>query len=251
MNSAWIKRKSSFFTKLGRLVLYLLALFWIAELLPGFHFVFPPAGNPDADLKMTVLDVGQGLGILFESDGHAVLYDGGGREKASYVVSYLQQQDIAWLDAVIVSHYDEDHLAGAVGAIYSIGCDRVIAPDYEVNSLIYQSFRRAVEQTLTPVEHPSPGEIYSFGSARIRILGPGVIEQQANNNCVAVKVTAGMTDILVCGDAEAAEEDWLISSRQDLRSDVYIVNHHGSDTSTSGSFLRAVDPEYAFCPFFH
>ena len=197
------------------------------------------------DFRMSVLDVGQGLCVLFESDGHAVLYDGGGREASAYVVGYLGQQDIVWLDYIIASHYDEDHIAGVVGAIYSVGCDLVLSPDYEGDTAIYQSYLQALSATQTPQEHPRPGDVYDFGEARIEILGPGALAEWANDNCIAAKVTCQDASVLVCGDAQYIEEGWLTASGQDLSADVYIVNHHGSDTSTTVSFLKEVSPSAA------
>lgn len=66
------------------------------------------------ELTVTMLDVGQGLSVLVEESGHAMLYDGGSRSASSYVVAYLKEHGNTELDYIIASHYDEDHIAGLV-----------------------------------------------------------------------------------------------------------------------------------------
>ena len=63
-----------------------------------------------AQTRIHILDVGQGLSILAESQGHYLLYDGGDADQSSYVVAYLKEQGVSSLDYVIASHYDSDHL---------------------------------------------------------------------------------------------------------------------------------------------
>ena len=67
--------------------------------------------------SMTMLDVGQGLALLIEADGHYMLYDGGGQSRSSYVVSYLRQHGVTELDYMVASHYDEDHISGLIGVM--------------------------------------------------------------------------------------------------------------------------------------
>ena len=81
--------------------------------------IFPEDGRIilAADGSMTVhfLDVGQGLSILVQSEGQNLLYDGGPRSASSYVVSYLQEQNVSEINYLISSHYDEDHVSGLIG----------------------------------------------------------------------------------------------------------------------------------------
>ena len=81
---------------------------------------------------MTVhfLDVGQGLSILVQSEGQNLLYDGGPRSASSYVVSYLQEQNVSEIDYLISSHYDEDHVSGLIGCLNAFQVDNVIGADY-------------------------------------------------------------------------------------------------------------------------
>ena len=60
---------------------------------------------------LTMLDVGQGLCILVRSGEECLVYDGGGRERSSYVVSFFKRNQIDKIKYLIASHYDEDHIS--------------------------------------------------------------------------------------------------------------------------------------------
>jgi len=193
--------------------------------------------------SVTLLDVGQGLAVLLEADGHFMLYDGGGRDSSSYVVAYLKERGIESLDLMIASHYDEDHIAGLIGVLNSFSVHTVLCGDYEADSRIYRSFRSALEKTDAEVLHPVRGEDYRVGTAEILVLGPeNYGREKENNNSIVVRAVCGAFSCLLTGDAEYEEEQYLLSQGSELRSDLYVVGHHGSAGSSSGALLSAVKP---------
>lgn len=198
------------------------------------------------DLTVQVLDVGQGLSILAESDGHYLLYDGGDRGASSFVVAYLEDQGVTELDYVIASHYDADHISGLVGALNVYDTEVVLAPDYETDSQIYDSFQeKAAAQGLT-VTHPEPGDSYELGNASFTVLSPIQDEYSDDNDySVAIRLEDGDTSFLFTGDASVDSEAEMIASGETLQSDVLVLGHHGSSTSSSDAFLDAVDPSAA------
>ena len=122
---------------------------------------FPAFGQTNVH----VLDVGQGLSVLIESDGHYMLYDGGDSHKSSYVVSYLQNEQVSSLDYMVASHYDSDHLNGVVGALNAFPVKQVWGPSYETDTKVYQSFCSAAEEKGLSVVQPSVGSKYSLGAS--------------------------------------------------------------------------------------
>lgn len=97
----------------------------------------------------------------------------------------------------------------------------------------------------TRIVIPSPGDTFSVGTASVVILGP--IRNYANSNDMSIvcRITYGDVRFLFGGDAEWEAEHDLVETGVDLSADVLHVNHHGSDTSSSYVFLRAVMPTYA------
>lgn len=198
------------------------------------------------ELTVRILDVGQGLSILAESDGHYMLYDGGDRGASSFVVAYLEDQGVTSLDYVIASHYDADHISGLVGALNVYDTKTVLAPDYEADSKIYASFQeKAAAQGLT-VTHPQPGDTYELGNASFTVLSPvQEVYSDDNDYSITIRLTDGNTSFLFSGDASVESEAEMIASGETLKSDVLVLGHHGSSTSSSDDFLNAVNPSAA------
>lgn len=205
------------------------------------------AGDSEsAPFSATMLNVGQGLSVLIQSDGHNMLYDGGNRAHSSYVVAYLQQHGIDSLDYMVASHYDEDHIAGLVGVLNTTPVSTILCPDYQADSKIYESFASGEETSGAQIEHPEAGEEYLLGDAKIEVLQDDPSLEEANNKSIAVKVSYGTFSMLLTGDAEQEAEEEMIRSGQDLHADLYVAGHHGSSSSSSQDFLTAVDPSYVW-----
>ena len=93
--------------------------------------------------------------------------------------------------------------------------------------------------------HPVNYEILPLGSAKVEILASPTSADNLNNTSIILKVAHGNKSFLFTGDAEREEEQDIINAGYDLSADVLKVGHHGSDSSTSYTFLREVMPEYA------
>ena len=126
--------------------------------------VFPGSGEKvlasGGSMTVHFLDVGQGLSILVQSEGQNLLYDGGPRSASSYVVSYLQEQNVSEIDYLISSHYDEDHVSGLIGCLNAFQVDNVIGADYIHDSSLYGSFMDAVAAHGLEVQHPAVRSIH-------------------------------------------------------------------------------------------
>lgn len=202
--------------------------------------------NESAPFSATMLNVGQGLSVLIQSDGHNMLYDGGNRAHSSYVVAYLQQHGIDFLDYMVASHYDEDHIAGLVGVLNTTPVSTILCPDYQADSKIYESFVKGEETSGAQIEHPDAGEEYLLGDAKIEVLQDDSSLEEANNRSIAVKVSYGTFSMLLTGDAEQEAEEEMIRSGQDLHADLYVAGHHGSSSSSNQDFLTAVSPSHVW-----
>lgn len=199
-----------------------------------------------AQTEVHVLDVGQGLSVFVESQGHYMLYDGGDRNKSSFVVSYLKEAKVDSLDYVIASHYDGDHLNGVVGALNVFPVKQVFSPDYTTDTRVYNSFYSIINKKSINRKQPSVGTTYQLGDAAFQILSPSKDDyKDLNNYSIGIRITDGDTSFLITGDAESDSEKEICKTKLNLESDVYVMGHHGSGTSTSWELLQKVTPEYA------
>ncbi len=198
------------------------------------------------DTKVHFIDVGQGLSVLVQDNGKNLIYDGGGRNTSSYLVSYLKEQNVDTIDYLISSHYDEDHLSGLIGCLNTFPVENVIGPDYSHDSNLYQSFIGTINEKGLDIQHPDIGDTYTLGAAAFTILAPTeIISNESNDNSIVIKINSGNISFILTGDAEHGSEAAMIDSGMDLSCDVLCVGHHGSASSTSWSFLQETVPEYA------
>lgn len=203
--------------------------------------------QPQSGFSLTMLDVGQGLSILVQSDGHAMLYDGGGRSASSYVVAYLKAHGVSALDAMIASHYDEDHLAGLVGVLNTTSVQTAYTPDYTADTAIYQSFVSKLAANGAAEKHPAVGETFSCGGSTVQFISPANYAYRNENSfSLVVRITYGAFSCVMTGDAEKDAEADMVSNGYAVDSDLLVVGHHGSSSSSSEGFIQAVKPEYAF-----
>ncbi len=207
----------------------------------------PEMRAPVSGLTIHFIDVGQADCALLECGGEYMLIDGGNRDDSQLVVSYLEQQGVQSLTAVVCTHAHEDHVGGlpSVLAVYPV--EAVYAPTNTYSSKIFDSFLYYTDQQGLNVTIPAPGDTLSLGDAILTVLGPVKSYPDPNNTSIVLKVEYGDTAFLFTGDMETdAENDMLDywEGRVDWDCDVLKVGHHGSNTSTGYRFLYEVNPTY-------
>lgn len=196
-------------------------------------------------LTVTWLDVGQGDAAVIQCGGQSMLIDGGKPEKSSYIYAWMQQHGLSYLDVIVATHVDADHIGGLSGALNYASVGTAYCPETTGTTETFQSFVKYLAQRGKQITVPTAGETFALGGAQIQILGPLHRAEDSNDNSIVLKVSFGATSFLFTGDAERAEEQDLLNAGVNLQSTVLKVGHHGSDTSTSYPFLRAVAPQYA------
>lgn len=188
------------------------------------------------DVRLTVLDVGQGQCVLFQTEGKSFLVDCGGdsnTESADIAAETLLSQGIAKLDGMILTHLDRDHTGGAENLLKRMKCDLLVLPA-EANELHH----------LTEGEVVYAGEdlILSFGAAEIQIYAP-TYPGTGNEKSLCVLFDTEKCDILITGDRNGFGERMLLRNAEIPDVDVLVAGHHGSKNSSCEELLTAVRPE--------
>lgn len=213
-----------------------------------FTSVQKSTGEPvkDARFKVTMLDVGQGLCVLINADGHKMVYDGGNRENSSRVVAYLRKNNVKEFDYLVASHFDEDHIAGLIGILRTTSVGTAIIPSYTSETKIYHSFMKAVKSAKSVI-YAKAGDSYKLGNATVDVLyGCKGDEETNNNKSTVVRVSYGDVACVLTGDAEFQTESYLVRNVAKLGCTLYIVGHHGSSGSSSDRFVKAMRPKVGF-----
>jgi len=209
----------------------------------------PPSGD---GLLVHFVDVGQADCILIECSGEFAIIDGGNKDDGQLVVSYLEQQGVEELTAVICTHAHEDHVGGLPSVLSVYPTAEVYAPTRTYSSNIFDDFLYYTDQQRLEVTIPAPGDTLTVGGAMLTILGPVQSYAETNDTSIVVRLDYGDTSFLFTGDMEVAAENDMLdywSGNEDIfHVDVLKVGHHGSNTSTGYRFLYAVDPTYGVIP---
>jgi competence protein ComEC len=211
----------------------------IALMAPAFCLA-PPSPAP-GEAWITTLDVGQGLAVVARTRTRVLLYDAGpafGAESdsgARIVIPFMRGAGIGHVDLVVLSHEDLDHIGGALTVLESLEVGALassLAPRHPLNALVAAPRRCAA------------GQAWEWDGVRFEFLHPAAEFQKRNDRSCVLRIAAKGGAMLLTGDIERTAELQIPVQK----TEVLLVPHHGSRTSSSPELIAAVAPRWAIVP---
>ena len=215
----------------------MLAVVLIGWRLRPDHPVPPPQG-----LRIVMLDVGQGDGILLQTRAGAVLVDEGPPE--ARVATQLRALGVRRLAALVVTHPHRDHVGGAADVVDSLPVGFVLDPLEPTDSPDEAALEREAESRGVRIVSARVGQLYELGELRIRVLwpdGPGQPGEDPHEHGVVLLASYRQFDALLTGDSESSVTLPLRPPEIELLK----VAHHGSSDDGLGELLRLARPKIA------
>ena len=222
------------------------------------------------DLKISVLNVGQGDAILIQTGKQTVLIDTSDTDERDLLVNELEKFSVTKIDKLILTHPHADHIGSAKVLINPSNKELKANPYLEKISVaevydngvvstspLYKSYMKAVDAKKVSHKSLKAGDTLDFGNdVKFKVLWPtkevvkavndGEEKSAPNNESVVGKLTYKKFSMMLTGDAEKPVESsiWADNDAKDLKCDVLKAGHHGSYTASTENFVETVKPEY-------
>jgi competence protein ComEC len=205
--------------------------------------LYQPLAPPLGEMRLTILDVGQGLSAVVQTHKHTLVFDAGPRSGPGFdmgesvVMPFLRLTAAKQVDMLVISHGDNDHSGGAEAVLRQLP---VLLLKTSVPALFPSH----------PATYCLQGEKWEWDGIQFEFLYPTQKMLGLNNDSSCVlRITAHDKHVLLTGDIEkSAERELVKNMKTHLAADILVAPHHGSKTSAVNEFLAAVHPHYVLFP---
>jgi competence protein ComEC len=195
-------------------------------------------------LTIHFVDVGQGDCIYIHLGNYNMIIDAGNNIDGKRIVAYLKERNVTRLDYVIATHSDADHIGGLDNVIESFDIGQIYMPKVGTGTKTFEDVLDVIIEKKQKVKIPKGGDTLNFSEAEIEFIGPLRVYDSNNNNSIVIRLIHYHNTFLFTGDMEKEAEKDILEAGYRIEADVLKIGHHGSNTSTTKKFLKAVNPAY-------
>lgn len=195
--------------------------------------------------------------LIHAPDGETMLIDAGIKDVGPKVAEYLQQLGLTHLDYAVATHPHHDHIGGYTTLLRTLEIKQFLTVNVPHTTETYKSVVALLEERQVPVTYLEEGDLLQLGEeVTIEVLnppkgtGPSTLPAELststiNNHSLVMRLTYEDQSILFTGDIyKEREYDLVERLGPKLQADVLDAPHHGDKTSSSKSFITAVQPKY-------
>lgn len=205
-----------------------------------------PQSETYTELSVSILNIGKADCIVLQSGELTMMVDTGYEETSDIVLDYLKDQGIDQIDYLVITHYDKDHVGGAVDVLENVEVGYVYIPSYEGTSKKYTKFMEAIDKEGILYTKVTKDMKVSLNDVDITIMSTMLTFDGTNDNdmSLVLSVEHGENSLLLAGDAEKDRIKELLT-KINHSYNFYKVPHHGKIEKNSESLISLISPEYA------
>lgn len=236
-------KKAQIITIIVFSIIALGSIFFNKDLIPSKSTLGQVKGN----LEVSYLDVGQGDSEYIRVNDFDILIDAGPRSDTDKLLKQLKAKNIDDFEMVIATHPHEDHIGGMAKIFEKYAVKSFYMPKVNHTTKTFENMVNAVSKEGIKIQPIKEGMTFDLGQgAKMDVYSPmHESYEEFNDYSPIIKLTFGNNKLIFTGDAEAdVEKDVLAKYATDLRADILKFGHHGSSTSSSDEFIKAVSPKY-------
>ena len=199
----------------------------------------------DENLKIKVLDIGQGDGILIKHNGHNILIDTGDVDQQEQLVKLLKNEQITYIDKLIITHPHADHIGGALAVLDNFVVNAVYDNGQTTTTKMYRNYLKKIADKKINYLQLYDGMVLNLDDiVTLKIFSPNKTfdkKGDLNGNSIVAKLIYKDFSMLFTGDIESETEEELYKKHGvEIKSSVLKSPHHGSRTSINKDFLNMV-----------
>lgn len=210
--------------------------------------LFQNLESASAVFTMAALDVGQGQCVCLVTEDFAAVTDcggSGGPSAGSTAAEWLRRKGVDRVNALILTHYDTDHVSGAATLLSLMPVDKLYLPDVDFDPENRTMMEDAAGRAGTAVCYLQSDLVLPFARGQVTLFAP-LSDRNANAACVSVLYSVEEYDMLITGDLDTRGEYALLEQKELPRVETYVAGHHGSAGSSSEALLEALKPDTVF-----
>lgn len=215
-----------------------------------WYAVYTESGRHE--LTVAFLDIGQGDAIFIEApNGNQVLVDAGPNSKVLSELSKVMPWYDKTIDMIVITNPDKDHIGGFIDVLKRYKVSRSLEPGTENKTLTNIELHSMIKDQSLATTTARRGQkvvLDERAGVVLEILFPDrdVSEETSNDGSIVMRLVYGESEVMLTGDSTIkVEKEILAYGAENLQSDILKVGHHGSKTSTSEEFVKALNPQYA------
>ena len=198
----------------------------------------------DGEFTVSILNVGKADAVILKTQNHTVLIDAGNRGDGKKILEHLSENSTESVDYLFITHFDSDHVGGAVKLLNNLAIGEIVVPKYKGNSSEYKRFINALSETSQKQHVLTNNMAFVLDDVLFEVYPPqkNAYSEDDNDYSIVISVTHGENTFLFAGDAEEERLSELPKQMDNMQHTFLKVPHHGVLEKNSGEFFALVKP---------